>query len=172
MPSIEDLAAEVTALRLRVEASEGVLAIQALKARYAALVDARFRAGEVVDAAELAAVTDEASELFTDDAVWDGGGALGVAVGRRAIAERLRNPTLVFSRHFFTNPRIEVTGTTAQGRWDLLSPCRTADGRSWWMAGHEDDEYRREEGRWRCSAMRLTTAFVVPAGTAFDRILS
>ena len=49
MTTIEELAAEVGLLRQRVESSESVLAIQALKARYGELVDRRFSAGAVVD---------------------------------------------------------------------------------------------------------------------------
>ncbi|HTT85902.1 MAG TPA: nuclear transport factor 2 family protein, partial [Acidimicrobiales bacterium] len=170
MGSVDDLAAEVAALRRRVEVSEGVLAIQALKARYGELVDMRFRRGSVVDAPELARIAHGIAALFTPDGVWDGGPGLGRAVGRPEIAERLGQPTLRFSRHFFMNPRIEVevrgdgdTGAgamagsatatataTATARWDLLSPCRRADGTSYWMSGYEDDEYALVDGVWLC----------------------
>ena len=43
MPTIEELAEEVASLRRRVEASEAVLEIQSLKARYGELVDAMYR---------------------------------------------------------------------------------------------------------------------------------
>jgi len=58
MVTVEELAAEVAALQKRVAASETVLAIQALKARYGELVDRRFSAGAVVDATTLAGVAD------------------------------------------------------------------------------------------------------------------
>src|SRR5450755_1826314 len=54
MPTIDELARELTALRVRVDASEGVLALQALKARYGELVDQRFSGGGIVDDARLA----------------------------------------------------------------------------------------------------------------------
>ena len=41
MDTVEDLARELEALRRRVDAAEGVLQIQELKARYGELVDAR-----------------------------------------------------------------------------------------------------------------------------------
>jgi len=170
MSTLEELSAEVTALRLRVAASESVLSIQALKARYGELVDKRFSTGSVVDDSTLARVADDVAALFTPDGVWDGGLGLGTATGRPAIATRLRQPTLVFSRHYFLNPRIDVTGETATGRWDLLSPCRRADGSSYWMSGFEDDEYALHDGVWLHRSMRLTTVFMAPVGEGWNKV--
>lgn len=170
----EALAAEVAALRRRLEAAEAVLALHTLKADYGELVDRRFSKGAVIEESALHSLVAQIVALFTEDAVWDGGPVLGIATGREAIAERLRQPTLVFSRHLFTKPRISVGhgGTTASARWDLLCPCRTPDGRSWWMCGYEDDEYRVEDGAWRHSRMRLTTLFMTETASGFDRILA
>ena len=154
MPTIEELAGDLAALRRRVEAAEAVLEIQALKARYGELVDQRFRRGEVVDA------------------VWDGGPGLGSVTGRDAIAGRLASPRLAFSRHLFVKPRIEVDGERATARWDLLSPCRRPDGTSYWMCGYEDDEYRRIGGAWLHHSMRLTTVFMSPVGEGWSRIFA
>ena len=175
---IDDLAAEVAALRRRVEVSEGVLAVQALKARYGELVDLRFSRGSVVDAPALTRIADDIAALFTPDGVWDGGPGLGRAVGRPEIAARLREPTLRFSRHFFMNPRIVVEardggdgGTAvATARWDLLSPCRRADGTSYWMSGYEDDEYVLVDGVWLCRSMTLTTVFMTPVTEGWTTI--
>ncbi|HXQ59572.1 MAG TPA: nuclear transport factor 2 family protein [Acidimicrobiales bacterium] len=172
MVTVEELAAEVAALQKRVAASETVLAIQALKARYGELVDRRFSAGAVVDATTLAGVADAVAALFAPDGVWDGGPGLGKAQGRPAIAARLGAPTLDFSRHFFLNPRIEVNGDTATGRWDLLSPCRRADGTSYWMCGYEDDDYVRVDGIWLHLSMTLTTVFMTPVGEGWTRIFA
>jgi hypothetical protein len=171
MTTVSELAVEVAALRRRIESSEAVLAIQALKARYAELVDRRFSAGAIVDPDTLAQVAESVAALFTDGAVWDGGPGLGSVTGRPAIAERLRNPTLRFSRHFFMNPRIVVDGDTAIGSWELLSPCRRADGTSYWMCGYEDDEYARVDGTWLHRAMRVTTVFMTPIGEGWTKIL-
>jgi len=159
-------------LHERVNAVESVLAIQELKANYGDLVDRRFSRGAVIEAAALHAVVDEIATLFTEDAVWDGGPVLGVAEGRAAIADRLRSPTLTFSRHIFLKPRISVSGASASARWDLLCPCRTPDGRSWWMCGYEDDEYRLDDGRWRHTRMALTTLFMAESGEGFEHILA
>jgi hypothetical protein len=172
MPTIEELAAEVASLRARVVATEAVLEIQALKARYGELVDQRFSEGGVVDDTRLARIADEVAALFTLDGVWDGGAGLGVATGRPAIADRLRRPTLTFSRHLFVKPLIEVDGDRAQARWDLLSPCRRANSSSYWMCGYEDDEYVRTDGVWLHSSMKLTTVFMAPVGKGWTTILA
>ena len=56
MATIEELAIEIASLRQRVNASESVLEIQKLKARYGQLVDQRFSAGAVVDLVGLVAL--------------------------------------------------------------------------------------------------------------------
>ena len=166
-----DLRGELDALTRRVASTEAVLAVQALKSTYGTLVDQRFALGRVLEAPRLEEVVGSIVELFTPDAVWDGGPVLGTATGREAIADRLRKPTLTFSRHLFIKPRISVDGDWATARWDLLCPCRTPDGRSWWMCGYEDDEYVSSGGVWRHSRMELTTVFMSPAGEGFERIL-
>ncbi len=172
MPTLEELAAEVASLRRRVEASEGVLELQALKARYGELVDQRYAAGKVVDAGTLEHIADEAAGLFTVDGVWDGGPGLGRVEGRAAIADRLRTPTLSFSRHLFVKPLIRVDGDRARARWDLLCPCRRPDGSSYWMCGFEDDEYVRTDGVWLHRTMTLTTLFMAPVAEGWTRILA
>ena len=172
MLTIEELADEVAALRRRVEAAESLLQLQDLKARYGELVDRRFSAGQVVDGDTLRTVSREAAELFTVDGIWDGGPGLGRQRGRAAIAERLAEPTLTFSRHLFVKPRITVDGDRAQGRWDLLSPCVRQDGSSWWMCGYEDDEYVRVDGVWLHSSMVLTTVFLSRVEPGWGRILA
>jgi len=155
MDTVEELARELDALRRRVDAAEGVLQIQELKARY----------GELVDGRDVAA-------LFTEDGVWDGGSALGQAIGREEIAARIATPTLDFSRHLFVKPRISVQGATATARWDLLCPCRRLDGRSYWMCGYEDDVYERTGSGWLHRSMRLTTVFMAAPGAGWERILA
>jgi hypothetical protein len=170
MITVEELAAEVAALRQRVARSESVLAIQDLKARYGELVDRRFSKGSAVDTATMTAVADAVAALFIPDGIWDGGPGLGKVSGRAAIAARLRDPTLTFSRHFFMNPRIDVDGHSARGRWDLLSPCRRPDGTSYWMCGYEDDVYECVDGVWLHGSMTMTTVFMSPVGDGWTRI--
>ncbi len=167
-----DLATDLADLRRRVETTEAVLAVQALKARYAALVDARFAGGRPVDDAALTAAAEGAAALFTEDALWDGGPSLGVVRGRSAIATRLRSPTVTFARHLFLTPLIEVDGERATGRWGLLSPCTRGDGSPVWLCGWEDDTYARVDGVWLHTSMALTTVFAAPAPGGWGRILA
>ena len=172
MTTIDALTARVDALTARVEAAESVLAIQALKARYGEVVDARFAKGRPVAADRMAELAAAAAALFIEDGVWDGGPGLGVARGRNAIAARLAEPTLLFSRHLFVKPRIEVDGATATARWDLLSPCTRTDGTSVWVSGWEDDTYARVDGVWLHASMTFTTVFASPAGAGWPKILA
>ena len=172
MASLEDLERQIAELRTRVDAAESALAIQHLKSRYASLVDARFAKGQIVDATRLDEVAHAIASLFTEDGVWDAGPALGVATGRDEIAARMREPTLVFSWHFFLKPRVDVDveGGTARARWDILSPCTTKDGTPHWMVGFEDDEYSRVDGEWLHSRMKLTSVFMSPHETGWQKI--
>lgn len=172
MTSIEDFGARIDHLERRVDATESVLAIQQLKARYAELVDARFERGRVLERVRLDEVAAAAAELFAEDGVWDGGPGLGIARGRVEIAARLAQPTLVFSRHLFVKPRIEVDGDRASARWDLLCPCTRPDGESLWMSGYEDDTYVRVHGAWLHATMSLSTVFISPVGEGWPHILA
>jgi hypothetical protein len=156
------LVARIDALERRLGVLEDVEAIRRLKARYGELVDARYAGGAARPEAELAGIASEIAELFADDAVWDGGRALGVCRGRAAIRERMAQPTLRFSWHYFVKPQIEVEGDRARARWDLLAPCTAQDGRAMWMAGVEDDEYVKRDGRWLHQGMRLRVVFFAP----------
>ena len=170
MGQLEELGAELAALRRRVEATEAVHAIQNLKARYAQLVDERYVRGKVGSEARVAAVAEQIAGLFTEDGVWDGGPVLGVSTGRAEIAARMRAPTLQFSWHFFLKSQIHVAGDAARARWDILSPCTTKEGKPHWMVGFEDDEYRHVDGVWLHSRMKLTSVFLAPHETGWQKI--
>ena len=163
MSGNEELARRVEALEARVRAAEDVQAIQRLKARYAQLVDARYRrGGGVVTKPELEAAARAIADLFAEDGIWDGGAGLGLCEGREAIFRRMCEPTLSFSWHFFLKPHIEVDGNRARGSWDILSPCTTGEGRPMWMVGVEHDEYARHEGVWLHEHMKLDVVFMAP----------
>jgi len=170
MATLEELEAQVEELRSRLDATESVHAIQNLKSRYASRVDARFSRGRLVAPERLAEVADEIAALFTEDGVWDAGPALGIATGRGEIAARMREPTLVFSWHYFLKPDIRVDGDRARARWDILSPCTTQDGTPHWMTGFEEDEYRRVDGEWLHARMKLTSVFMAPHRTGWEKI--
>lgn len=164
-----ELEARLRVLEGRIETLEDVEAIRRLKARYGELVDERYAGGAPRGRDELERIAGEIAALFTEDAHWDGGAALGACQGRAAIRERFARPTLSFSWHYFVKPRIEVAGSEARARWDLLAPCTTADGRAMWMAGVEDDEYRKEDGRWLHQRMALRVVFMAPHDRGWAR---
>jgi hypothetical protein len=170
MDDAGSLAKRLDALERRLAAVEDVQAIERLKARYAQLVDARYARGAVVEPAKLAELAGQIAELFTEDGVWDGGRALGLARGRAEIAARMREPTLLFSWHYFVKPQIRAEGDRASARWDILSPCTTKDGRPHWMAGYEDDDYRKVDGHWLHRSMKLTVVFLSPHETGWEKV--
>ena len=98
-----------------------------------------------------------------------GGKLLGTCRGRDQIRKRFRTPTLRFAWHYFVKPKIEVEGETARASWDVLAPCTTLDGKAHWMAGAEDDEYRKLGGVWLHSRMQLRVVFMAPYEKGWTR---
>jgi hypothetical protein len=164
-----ELGARLEALERRLRVLEDAEAIRRLKAHYAELVDARYARGRPLPAEELEPLARRIAALFSADAVWDGGPALGVCRGREAIRQRFLQPTLHFSWHYFVKPRIDVDGDRARATWDVLAPCTTTDDRPHWMAGVEEDEYARVDGEWLHSRMRLRVVFMAPHARGWVR---
>lgn len=146
----EDLAA-------RIQRLEDVEAIKRLKARYCLYVDT----GE----------PDKVADLFTADAVWDGG-VVGRYEGREAIRAFMRDlpKFLSFALHHVMNPLIEVDGDQASGHWYLIEPCTLAktDQAVWGTATYQD-RYRREDGAWRFAAVTLRPEFWTPYDQGWAR---
>lgn len=156
------LLARLEALEKRVDRAEGQAEILALKSRYGALADARYSRKGPRPQVEIDAVADQLAALFTEDAVWEGGGALGRCEGRTAIRDRFREPTLHYAWHFFVKPEIRLDGERATGTWDVLAMITTREGRAMWMVGVEHDEYVREQGRWLHTRMHLESQLMAP----------
>lgn len=156
------LLARLAELEARVARVEGQAEILALKSRYGALADARYSRKGARSQSEIDAVADELASLFTIDAIWEGGGALGRCEGRAAIRERFREPTLQYAWHFFVKPEIQVDGERAKGTWDVLAMITTKEGRAMWMVGVEHDEYARVDGRWLHTRMQLESQLMAP----------
>jgi hypothetical protein len=174
MSDVPDLLARMQALERRVRILEDVESIQRLKAHYGELVDRRYGADGPKQPAVLAEIAREIAELFTEDAVWDGGPALGTCRGRSEIRERFAEPTLRASRHYFVKPQIRVDpdGLRARGRWDLLAPVTTRAGEFRWLAGVEDDEYAKVAGRWLHARLTLRVGRWLGAEKERDSCLS
>ena len=116
MAADSDQATRLEALERRLGALEDVEAIRRLKARYGELVDGRYLRGGPRPAEELKSLAREIAGLFTEEALWEGGRALGSCRGRAEIEARMAQPTLRFSRHYFVMPHIEVDGLQGRGR--------------------------------------------------------
>lgn len=163
-PDSLELLARLEALEARLARSEAHAAILDLKSRYGTLADARYTRKGPRSQVELDRVADELAALFTEDAVWEGGGPLGRAEGRAAIRERFRQPTLHYSWHFFVKPEVEVAaaGDRARATWDVLAMITTREGRAMWMVGVEHDEYALVDGQWLHSRMQLDSQLMAP----------
>ena len=152
----------VAELERRLAQAEAHQAITNLKSEYGALADARYTRKGVKPQSVVDELADDLAALFAEDAVWDGGGELGLCQGRAAIRERFRRPTLQFSWHFFVKPRIEIQGLVASASWDVLALCTTLEGRAMWMVGVEHDEYACIDGTWLHTHMKLDATLMAP----------
>ena len=145
-------------LEKRIQCLEDLEDIKRLKAKYARACDE--------NDAELW------KEVFTDDAMWDGGDKYGVhkisdMIAAVAAGQPPSEPVL----HYFTNPEITIEGDKAYGRWLLwrasttvswvLGPTYEANSRAVWVVSYEDDKYVRINGKWRQSEMKLTLLFQI-----------
>ena len=152
----------MTALETRLAEVEAHRAILDLKSLYGTLADARYTRKGPKPQSEIDVVADQLTELFSEDAIWEGGGALGRCVGREAIRARFREPTLHYSWHFFVKPEIRIDADRASGTWDVLAMITTREGRAMWMVGVEHDEYARIGGRWLHTRMQLDAQLMAP----------
>ena len=142
--------------RLRI--LEDIEAIRRLKAHYCAACDADYDA-------------DAIAALFTEDAVWDGGG-LGFCEGREAIRRffSAAPSRTAFAIHYVANPLIEVTGDTATGQWLLWQPMtRRAGDEAFWLGARYDDEYVRRDGAWLFARVTVTVRTLSPYAAGFQR---
>ncbi len=137
------------ALEARLRTLVNIEEIKVLKARYAAACDNNYDA-------------DAIAELFTEDAVWDGG-KFGKADGRENIRRFFRRaPELFpFAIHNVMNPRIEVDGGRATGQWYLLQPATREPGtQAVWLSAVYHDEYVRLNGKWMFKHLQVTSNFL------------
>lgn len=135
-------AADLEALAARVQQLEDREEIRELILAY----------GRALDSRDFVAF----AELFArDDGEWVGG--FGSARGRDAIFELMDStighdpdPAGHGSFHVLTNERIDVDGDTATGvtKWIFVMPGDGGNPR-WVYLGHYDDQFIRENGRWR-----------------------
>jgi hypothetical protein len=151
-----------TDLEARVRRLEDLEAIRQLKARYCRLCDDGYQA-------------DRLAELFTEDAIWDGG-MLGKANGREGIRRFFqRSPDVIpFAVHMVMNPLLEIeSDDAASGTWYLFQACSYApENAALWGSARYDEEYVRVDGEWKFRRLRLTSFFWTPFDQGWMRTLS
>lgn len=143
-------------LTVRVARLEAAEAIRALKACYADICDTGYDPDRMV-------------ELFTEDALWDGGDRFGAHRGRDAIYtffDGVRRE-IVWALHYMVGPVIEVAddAETARGAWYLWQPCTMRKGddvEAVWIAGRYADRYRRDGDVWKFTEVRLSVEMITP----------
>ncbi len=150
---------DLEALERRIRRLEDLEDIKQLKARYAAYCDANYDA-------------DALANLFTVDAVWDGG-MLGRNEGREAIRQFFRGSSqrIAFALHHILSPIIEVDGDTARGTWYLLQTCTYTNGnQAIWGAATYHDRYVRDQGVWKFHHVRIVSHFWTPFEEGWARL--
>ncbi len=105
---------------------------------------------------------DVIAPMFTEDAVWDGGGEWGRHEGREAIHRFFSQVTggIAYATHFMIGGDIEVADDvqTASGTWQLWQPLSVmSEGelRSAVMAGTYSDTYRFTDEGWKFSSLKV-----------------
>jgi len=108
------------------------------------------------------------ARLFTEDGAWESVGPHGnpgwAAVGHEALIKKFdRNvERMPFSAHFVTNPAIDLDGDVARGRFMYFQACTYRADQPLWIAGSYDNDFRRVDGKWLISYMRVHNFFTTP----------
>ena len=163
----------MTSVEERLARQEDIEAIKNLKSWYAECADAKYTDDHrKKPSAELDTVAWKQATCFTEDAEWEAG-QFGTLRGRQALYESFRSKPWLFTMHFFVNPRIEVHGDLATGKWLIwMIGTEEGTGQPVHMCGYTEDEYRKIDGKWYISKMRLTQKFLVPFGETWSRALA
>jgi len=134
-------------LERRLRILEDIEEIKKLKALYGEICDDGYN-------------IERMKELFTDDAVWDGGETWGVYRGKKEIldffAEAGKKITGV---HFFVQPDINIiSDSEAEGSWYLLQQGTKVD-MGFWLSAVEYEKYIKIDGKWFFREIRFKGFF-------------
>ena len=150
------LAEQVQQLQARLGEVESKAAIEQLMVAYMAAADRTEDKGEHIAA------------LFTSDGRWESVGPHGnpgwAAVGRPALVTKFdRNvDRMPFAAHFLTNTAVTLDGDTAVGRWMYFQACTYRGDQPLWIAGSYENDFRRVDGEWLISHLRVHNFFTTP----------
>lgn len=144
----------------RLDALESREAITGLMTSYMAATDAKTEKGRRV------------AVLFTEDGQWESVGPHGnpgwAAQGHDALIAKFdRNvDRMPFSAHFVSNAAIQLGSgdqrDTARGQFMYFQACTYRGDQPLWIAGSYDNDFRRVDGRWLVSYMRVHNFFTTP----------
>jgi hypothetical protein len=148
-------------LEARVARLEAIDAIRSLKARYAALADAKYtrdyqRQPEHV----MREIALRQAECFTERAVWRGGAGFGNdLVGRERLYDWFQRSPWRFAMHYYVSETLDVTDALhATGSWRLWQlALRDDDAHAVLLGAVTEEQYERTpSGEWLISEMRFT----------------
>lgn len=139
---------DLESLAARMDALESVEAIRQLKAEYCDICDDAHDPDRIVS-------------IFTEDGVWEARG-VGKATGHAELRTLFEGfaKSIKFSQHMVFNPRIQVQGDHATGKWYFLGMF-TFYGREGepnvarWQTCRYEEKYRRVNGDWKIENLRV-----------------
>jgi len=137
-------------LERRIARLEMAQAINDLKIEYALLCDDGYDG-------------DKLKQLFTEDAVWDGGETFGRHEGREAIGVHFSGfqGNFTWALHYMIGPQVTAVSDdalTAEATWYLWMPFNQADGdgsKPMLFTAKQYDRYRMVDGRLFFSEIRV-----------------
>lgn len=144
MDEIAELRAEIAALRQRVQAADDYRELVNLQGAYGYFVDK--------------GLWDKAADLFAEDGTLEIAGR-GVYVGRERVRAYLNHlPPYghgTLYNHMQLQPvlHIDSEAGTAKGRWRTLMMVGWLGKEGRWGEATYENEYKREDGRWRIARL-------------------
>ena len=166
--SVDNSLASLALMQLRLKALEDEKLVRQCMNRYMQLCDI------LGVGFELSTLT----ELFTQDAIWEGKGnryskTFGRFEGRTAIAEMFEKYTkepahFALNVHFLANELIKVDGQQATASWVLLQPSTFADGKSQLSCARITADFREVDGIWRINHFQTMNLFSRPIEKPWD----
>ena len=157
--SVDVLRRRLDELETRVAQLDGKAAIEQVMVAYMAAADRQADKG-----AHMAA-------LFTEDGAWESVGPHGNpgwrAVGRAALVTKFdRNvDRMPFAAHFLTNGSVTLDPADpdrATGTWMYFQACTYRGQQALWIAGAYTNDFRRVDGQWLLSHLRVHNFFTTP----------
>ena len=149
----------------RLEACE---AIRQLKARYAALADAKYTADYCrQEPARMKELAGAQAACFTPQAVWYGAEFGGDRVGREALAQWFEHSPWCFAAHYYVGADIAVDSQQARANWRLWQLALRADNaEAVLLMARTEETYRCTEAHgWLIDSMRFSDVQVTALGS-------